>query len=234
MLYQLAIIVPCYNEAQNLPLIINAFTNIVQANNKVQVILVNNGSTDNTIEIIKNINLHSNIQWLQVPVNKGYGNGIVQGLLQANAAVLSFTHADMQTNPNDVIRAFELYQHNNNDNLLVKGKRINRNKLDALFSWFMQLYTNYTLKTNLSDINAQPKVFSHSFFNKIKDNAPHDFSFDLYFLYFASKMGNIKTIDVSFLQRKFGEAKGGGSFRGKIKLIKRTLSFINQFAKKYV
>jgi glycosyltransferase involved in cell wall biosynthesis len=234
MQYQLSIIVPCYNEAQNIQLVIEAFTKIVQQNIEVQVILVNNGSTDNTLQIANQTQLHNNISWVQVPINKGYGYGILQGLLQAQAPILSFTHADMQTNPEDVIRAFEEYKTTTNINTLIKGLRRKRNKVDALFTYLMQLYTNFKLNTALTDINAQPKLFSKQFFDTIKNDAPHDFSFDLYLLYFAHKQGVIKTIDVEFNTRKFGKAKGGGTIMGKLKLIKRTLLFINQFAKKYV
>jgi glycosyltransferase involved in cell wall biosynthesis len=234
MQYQLSIIVPCYNEAQNIQLVIDAFSTIVQQHNEVQVILVNNGSTDNTLQVASLIELHKNISWVQVPYNKGYGYGILQGLLQAQAPILSFTHADMQTNPNDVIRAFDEYKKTNDVNTLVKGSRKNRNKVDAFFTYLMQLYTNFKLKTTLTDINAQPKLFSTQFFNTIKKDAPFGFSFDLYILYFAQKLGTVKTIDVIFDKRKFGQAKGGGTFVGKLKLIKRTLLFTNQFAKKYV
>tara|TARA_B110000483_G_C18129689_1_gene517106 strand:+ start:827 stop:949 length:123 start_codon:yes stop_codon:yes gene_type:complete len=39
----------------------------------------------------------------------------------------------------------------------------------------------------------------------------------------------IKTIDVIFQKRKHGEAKGGGSIKGKFKLIKRTINYINNY-----
>jgi glycosyltransferase involved in cell wall biosynthesis len=234
MRYQLSIIVPCYNEAQNIQLVIEAFTKIVQQYNEVQVILVNNGSTDNTLQIANQTQLHNNISWVQVPINKGYGYGILQGLLQAQAPILSFTHADMQTSPDDVLRAYDEYKKNNDTNTLIKGIRRKRNRIDAFFTYLMQLYTNFKLKTALTDINAQPKLFSKQFFDTIKNDAPYDFSFDLYLLYFAQKKGTINTIDVVFAKRKFGQAKGGGSIKGKLKLMKRTLLFINQFAKKYV
>jgi hypothetical protein len=95
----------------------------------------------------------------------------------------------------------------------------------------MQVYTNYILGISLNDINAQPKLFSREFYDKIKNNAPLDFSLDLYFLYQAKKIGTIKTIDVLFLKRKFGEAKGGGTLKGKWKLIKRTMAYIQDLKK---
>lgn len=46
---KLSIVVPCYNEADNIPLILERFNEVIN-NNEVEVVLVNNGSTDNSAE----------------------------------------------------------------------------------------------------------------------------------------------------------------------------------------
>ena len=81
------------------------------------------------------------------------------------------------------------------------------------------------------DINAQPKIFHSSFLEEF-ENPPLDFSLDLYLIYFF-KLKNIKinTFPVIFKKRKYGEAKGGGSFKGKIKLVIRTLNYIHTLKK---
>ncbi len=232
--FDLSIIVPCYNEEKNITLIVAAFDQLLKINNRVEVILVNNGSTDNSKEILQNINFEAfknNYKIVDIKINEGYGNGILKGLENASAEVLSWTHADLQTNPLDVLKAFDLYKIAKDKNVLVKGKRIKRNWLDAFFTWSMEKYTNIVLQTSLHDINAQPKLFSKSFYCKIKENAPLDFTLDLYFLYKASIIGSIKSFDVLFEKRINGEAKGGGTLKGKWKLIKRTLVYIHQLKK---
>ena len=63
-------------------------------------------------------------------------------------------------------------------------------------------------------------------------NAPHDFSLDLYVLFVANKLKiPIKNYPVFFSKRKFGIAKGGGSLKGKYKLIKRTFMYIIELRK---
>ena len=173
-------------------------------------------------------NKYSNYKVVTITNNIGYGNGILQGLQQATAKVLAYTHADMQTNPFDILKAYQLYTNSNNKLTIVKGKRTNRNWLDAIFTYGMELYSNYKLRTKLNDINAQPKLFSQAFFNKIKANAPLDFSLDLYLLYKAKLMGTIIDFPVVFAKRQYGVAKGGGTLKGKWKLIKRTLKYINE------
>lgn len=51
---KLSIVIPCYNEAENIPLILKRFREIIGKSN-IEVILVNNGSTDNTAEVLKQI-----------------------------------------------------------------------------------------------------------------------------------------------------------------------------------
>jgi hypothetical protein len=105
--------------------------------------------------------------------------------------------------------------------------------LDVFFTFSMQVYVFFKLQVMLNDINGQPKLFSKKFFELIKQDAPNDFSLDLYFLFKASKMGKIVEFPVYFSQRLAGEAKGGsGNLNLKLKLTKRTLSFINDISKK--
>ena len=76
-------------------------------------------------------------------------------------------------------------------------------------------------------VNAQPKLFSRKFYDKhLVKGAPLDFSLDLYLLYWARKFGRIIEIPVYFEKRIYGEAKGGGSFKTRMKLVKRTFAYI--------
>ena len=226
---ELSIIVPCYNEEKNLPQIIKVFDALVRNVPALEVLLVNNGSTDQSAYVLEqelNRLPHQQIKQVTVSVNKGYGYGILQGLKQATGNVLAWTHADGQTDPADVLRAWEQYKEHSDTMLVVKGKRKNRSFGAAFFTWGMQCITNILLGTRLSDINAQPKLFSRKFYELVEPNAPNDFSLDVYLLYHAYKRGTITSIPVTFKKRMFGEAKGGGSFSTRIKLVKRTFRYL--------
>lgn len=234
---ELSIVIPCYNEEGNIPLIINELKKITNDRSDIEIILVNNGSTDNSKTIfneeLKKKGTQS-FRIINIKKNNGYGYGIMIGLSKASGNLLSWTHADMQTEPLDVIKALELYKNNDGEKIIVKGKRKKRKLLEKFFTFGMQLVIFFILKTYLDDINAQPKLFSKEFYNKyIKNKAPTDFSLDLYLLYQA-KINNykIKEISVYFKNRMHGEAKGGGgSWKSRINLIKRTFSYIINFRK---
>lgn len=228
----LSVIIPCYNEACNIPLIFTRLQETLCERNDVEIILVNNGSQDTSSAVFAQEMARgdSRFRVVTVPVNRGYGYGITQGLEAASGDVLAWTHADMQTDPKDVLTAFDLYCSLPSSEYIVKGKRCNRQLLETIFTFGMQIVASWALSVKLGDVNAQPKLFSRNFYNKyIRDGAPKDFSLDLYLLYQARKNGiKIVTVPVVFAKRQHGEAKGGGSWKTRIKLIQRTFFYIFQ------
>lgn len=234
---KLSVILPCFNEEQNLPALFEKLDKLVEKKPDIEIVLVNNGSTDNSQEVFnKEIDKRTGKQFLlvNISVNKGYGFGILEGLKKASGSVLSFTHADRQTDPIDVLKAFEIFIKENNLNIFVKGYRTNRKLSESFFSNCMALLSSFALGVKLTEINAQPKLFSKTFFDNYSKDAPNDFSLDLYFLYCAKKHGKIIEFPVYFAKRVAGEAKGGGgsSWKVKKKLIKRTFSYIFELRKK--
>lgn len=109
---KLSIVVPCYNEAENIPLILKRFSDIIMRND-IEVILVDNGSTDTSPQILSELlPVYSFARSVKVDVNQGYGYGIVQGLKSCNGEFIGWTHADMQTDPADLIKALYLIERN--------------------------------------------------------------------------------------------------------------------------
>ena len=227
----LSIIIPCYNESQNLKkLIIVIEIALKKINFEVEVILVNNGSTDNTYEIINGLSVNNKyIKFVNIKKNIGYGNGILKGLSCAKKNYLAWTHADLQCDFNDCLSGFEtLYQNNLNKetNYLLKGKRLNRKFLDNLFTRLMSIFIKVLCKVDLEDINAQPKIFPRKLYN-LFSNPPKDFLLDFYLMYLSQRNNyKILNLNVNFLERLYGESKGGGTLFGKIRLSLRTAYYI--------
>ncbi len=230
---KISIVIPAYNEAKNLPGLLQRIHACVKKNSVQQNsewILVDNGSTDETWKILQEAaQKTAYIKPLRIEVNSGYGNGILKGLKRGMGQVLAWTHADCQTDPEDVLRALNAYtsESQTGSKVLVKGQRQKRSWIDCFFSFGMQTWASWVLRIKLHEINAQPKVFPRALLNEMQ-NAPHDFSLDLYLLYLAQKKGyRIHEIPVEFKVRVHGEAKGGGgSIKNRWKLIQRTFKYI--------
>ena len=106
-----SLIIPCYNEGENIPLLIDRLK-VVFKNKEYEVILVNNGSKDNTQKIIEeSIKGLKNFKVLRILENIGYGNGILRGLELSKGKIIGWTHADMQTDPKDAIKALKFFEN---------------------------------------------------------------------------------------------------------------------------
>ena len=232
---ELSIVIPCYNEDDNIFPLFSKIENLLRLDDKIEIIIVDNGSTDKTNQNILKSDLFiaNKIKLTKIDNNIGYGFGIMSGVKIAKGDYIGWCHADLQTEPSDVYNAFL-----NNKNKLVtgeyviKGLRKNRNIFDDIFTFGMSLIASTVFLKKINDINAQPKLFPKSFLTYL-ENHPNDFSLDLFFLVIAKNNGfKIINHDVTMKKRLHGEAKGGGSLKGKIKLIKRTLLYIIELRKK--
>lgn len=225
----LSIVIPCYNEAENLNQIIEKLDDIHQQNPDVEIVLVDNGSTDSTPEVLKEL-IEPRKHFItrhRIEKNQGYGHGIMSGIRIAKGEVLSWTHADLQTDPLDVIHAYQEFIENPMyPDCILKGRRVGRNFFDTMFTAGMSVLSTLLLRVPLSDVNAQPKMFHRNFLEQLAD-APMDFSLDLYLLYQARTNNHlILEHPVHFGKRLHGEAKGGGSLKGKWRLILRTWKYM--------
>ncbi|MCX7997546.1 MAG: glycosyltransferase family 2 protein [Leptospiraceae bacterium] len=230
---KLLVTIPCYNEEKNIPLILERFAKVLNRKD-VGLLLVNNGSKDNSETILKELIPKYEFAFTtKVEVNQGYGFGILHGLRNSNSEFLGWTHADMQTDPYDIIRALEILEASKDpQNTYVKGRRRGRPFFDEFFTIGMGIFESIYLQAPLWDINAQPNIFHRSFFESW-ENPPHDFSLDLYALYMAKKKGlEIKRFDVRFPPRIHGESSWNTGLKAKWKFIKRTIDFSLELKKR--
>lgn len=232
---KLSIVVPCYNESKNIPMVLQRFA-VAITDPDIELICVNNGSTDGTAEVLAQQLQQPQYQFahsVTVPNNVGYGHGIMAGLCAAQGEVLAWTHADLQTDPLDVITAYHQFKVLNRKDLIIKGKRLNRSFGQWGFTFGMSVIASVVLGKVLYDINAQPKLFHRTVLSKLP-NPPDDFSLDLYLLYLAKRLGfSIQTIPVHFAKRQHGESKWAFSFKSRYKTVLRTIKYIFALRRRY-
>lgn len=219
----LSIVLPCYNESRNIPFIVERLSKHWTEIN-FELILVNNGSTDDTDKVLKRLKKkYENIRVVTIEKNIGYGYGIMSGLRAARADFVAYSHADIQTPPEDVIKAFKIIREASLDrkleSVLIKGKRINRREEEQFLTDAYTKIAYVMLGYKIYDVNGQPKLFHKKLLDKLT-RPPLDFSFDLYLLYKAIQNGyEIKTFPVDFGLRIHGESKWASSPAKKCKTI---------------
>ncbi len=124
---RLSVIVPAYNEEKNLAVNIGKFNGYLSRQGyDYEIIVVNDGSTDNTGEIAeKLIAENKNLKLIDNKENKGKGAAVRQGLLSARGEYRLFIDADNATSIDHIDKIWEFF---NGGSDIVIGSR---NSLDA-------------------------------------------------------------------------------------------------------
>ena len=221
---KLSVVIPCFNESANLESLLSRCHEVGQ-NKDIEFIIVDNGSNDNTGEILGNLlPLYSSVKSIRLEVNRGYGFGIISGLRQASGQILSWTHADLQTDPMDAVIGLQLFVEYG-QGIFVKGRRYGRPFSDIAFTAGMSIFETVLLRQRMWDINAQPTMFTRVFFESWQD-PPDDFSIDLYAYAMAARQGLvIKRFPVRFGKRKHGISTWNVDWSSKFKFISRTIRY---------
>lgn len=220
-----SIVVPCYNEGGNLRSLVQQFSEFI-GNYSAELILVDNGSTDDTFSMKDEFCLvYPFVRWVTIEKNKGYGHGIFTGIKSASGKYIVYTHADLQTDPQDVEKAILLCKQEGKTNVLIKGCRTGRKPVAVFFSRGLERVSSLILGTRLTEINAQPNLFSAELVGLLT-NPPDHWGFDLYLYYTATQTQcQIIRFDVIFPERKAGKSKWKENIFSVVRLSWRMVNY---------
>lgn len=124
----ISIIIPCYNEESNLHSLYEALTSFInsQPNYQWQILMVNDGSKDNTLQIIQQIRKEDNrFCYISLSRNFGKENAMLAGFDYVSGDCCIIIDADLQHPIRVVPEMIELWEQGYDD---VYGKRISRGK----------------------------------------------------------------------------------------------------------
>jgi glycosyltransferase involved in cell wall biosynthesis len=224
---KLSLVIPCFNEAKSIPALAERCRLLTANQPDCEVILVDNGSTDDSPAVMAAVLAGMDrLRSIRVPVNRGYGFGILSGLAAASGDILGWTHADLQTDPMDALRGFERFKAGADPaRLFVKGARFGRPVSDAAFTFGMSVFETILLRRPLRDINAQPTLFPRGLFESWRA-PPDDFALDLYAYVSAKASGlRVERFPVRFGERVHGVSHWNVDWRSKVKFIRRTMDY---------
>ncbi|WP_321348195.1 glycosyltransferase family 2 protein [uncultured Draconibacterium sp.] len=165
---KLSVVIPAYNEAETIHLILNKIQSIeLLAAIEKEIIIVNDCSQDNTKEAIEtyiNKNQSLNIKYFEHEVNKGKGAALHTGIKNASGEFLVIQDADLEYDPaeyNDLLKPVL-----NDFADVVYGSRFaGNNPHRVLFFWhtignrFLTLLSNISTNLNLTDMETCYKLF---------------------------------------------------------------------------
>jgi glycosyltransferase involved in cell wall biosynthesis len=175
----LTIIVPVYNEKKYINLLINKLINLKKI--KKQIIIVDDGSSDGTTDILKNKFKKKKLidKLIFHKKNLGKGAAIKSAQRFVKGDYVAIQDADLEYNPRDLVRIYKFIKDNKFD--VVYGSRVlNKNKFQntknfthLLRIWgniFLTKFSNFFNDQNLTDAHTCYKVFKRKIFKKINLN----------------------------------------------------------------
>ncbi len=192
----LSIIVPAYNEETRIR---KFLTELVEfSKNRLEdyeIIIVNDGSTDNTRQVIRNIIYNEkHARLINYNTNKGKGHAILQGVLAAKGDFILFIDADGSIHPREIVHMLNYYQKYKIDVIIGSRKSsssyitmhqpLQRRILSKIFN----LYSNLLFRVRINDLLCGFKGFSKEVAKNIfKNLRAFRWEFDVEILYKARK-----------------------------------------------
>lgn len=192
---KLTIGLPCYNEEEN---IIKVIDNTMRAlrKNKLsnwELILVDNKSTDKTVQIIKKKIKQKNYKNIKLIKNKEnilYSGSVNKIIKKSKYQFVAIMDSDNQYDPNDIFKLYKALKFNKLD--LIIGKRSYRQ--DSIFrkiiSRLFLIISKILINNNLSDLNCGIRVLKKN--PNIKKYITHKLNFSNPEIYVKYKILNLK------------------------------------------
>lgn len=164
----LSVFFPCVNEAENIESTVKKAVRVLDGLKlNYEVIVVNDGSKDNTEEVVKKLEKeNSRIRLINHRTNLGYGEALKSGFYSAKYDTICYTDGDGQFDFSEVTKFLEKID----DNDVIVGYRIKRQDpfFRILFAkgWALALFTFFRL--GLKDIDCGFKMVKRSVLEKIE------------------------------------------------------------------
>jgi len=197
----LTIIIPAYNEEESIGEDIDTIIETMEKTEyKYEIIVVDDGSTDKTSQIVKN---KRGVELIQHSYNKGVGAARKTGILKARGEIIVMTDGD-GTYPNQDIPKLLNYIR---DYDMVIGARIGKNIQWPLIRrparWFIRKLASYLIATKIPDLNSGLRVFKKDLARKFFNILPETHSWvSTITLAFLANGYTVKYVPIDYYKRK--------------------------------
>ena len=162
---QISIVIPAYNEAESLPVLIQQLQDVIQKQSyTAEVIIVNDGSTDGTYQVSEKIASEQNTDKLQVNVihfrgNRGKAEALTAGFDGATGNIVITMDADLQDDPEEIPKLLDAL-HNGGYDVISGWKFPRKDPFEKrAFSFIFNNVTAWFTGVKLHDMNCGFKAY---------------------------------------------------------------------------
>ncbi len=203
----ITIVIPLFNEEESLNQLYNEIVDNLKKYKNWEIIFVDDGSDDNSKNIIENIIKKNNkVKLLCFYKNYGKADALSEGFKQAQGNIVITMDADLQDDPSEIHR---LINKINEGWDLVSGWKKNRNdpKSKTVPSKFFNFITRFITGLKIHDFNCGLKAYRNNVVKSIDIYG----GLHRYIPVIAYQKGfKVTEIEVNHRARKFGNSKYGG------------------------
>ncbi len=206
---KLSIVIPVFNEEKTVEEIIRRAQDVDVGLEK-EIIIVDDGSTDSTRQILKGLN-HPQIKIFNHDKNQGKGAALQTGFSQATGNIILVQDADLEYDPRDYPKLLEPILDGRAD--VVYGSRFLGGPHRILFFWhyvgnkMLTTLSNMLSNLNLSDMETCFKVFRKEILDQINLKSKR-FGFEPEITLKLSKLRcRIYEVPISYSGRDYSEGK---------------------------
>ena len=165
----ISVAMPAYNEAENIAGMVEDVIKVMEELvADYEVIVVDDGSTDGTAEIVKSLEQkYPQVRLIQHPVNQGYGAAVFDGLTSASKELVFFTDSDRQF---DLSELKKLLEHIEEAELVVGYRAPRRDPfMRKLNGWGWSILVTLLFGYTARDIDCAFKLMRRSVVEHLKD-----------------------------------------------------------------
>ena len=230
---KLSIVIPCYNEAKDIANNVEKVKSyLLDKKIDSEIILVNDGSKDNTQEVIEAI---PDVVALSYEKNRGKGGAVKYGIEHASGDYVLFMDADLSTDISAIEKVVELApsydlvigSRHAKDSVIKKKQPV----LRVFIGWCCRVLVNMMFHTKLKDTQCGFKCMRTDVAKKIVEKQKvNDFAFDVEYIYIA-KLNNLSMTELGVI---WSDDRGStvSPFKSSIKFFK-DIGFIKRHKKEY-
>ena len=174
---KLSVIIPSYNEAENLKVVLPPLIEFCALNNW-EIIIVNDGSKDNSKEILEGFTHEDNFTVIHHKLNKGYGGAIKSGIRTCQTEYLITIDADGQHRLEDIENLYHCITSKDADMIVGSRKGIkSASFLRGVGKSIIRLLAKILMTVPIHDINSGMKIYRTDLAMKYINLTPNTMSF---------------------------------------------------------
>jgi len=195
---KISVVVPAYNEAANVPFLVEEFDKFISSHKNCEVLLVDDGSDDGTFDVAKK-HARAYLRVIKHKRNLGKTEAIISGVKVAEGEVIVVFDADLQFDPNDIPKLVELIENGADVATGWKQGSYEKKFVSNVYNyWARKLFA-----LTIHDMNAVK-----AFRKEVLDEIPLRKDWHRYIVPLAKDAGfKIAEVAVTLRPRKYGKPK---------------------------